>query len=109
MDAASLMAACAGSTYVVHLASPFFHSDDESVLIPPAVEGTKAIMEACKATGVRRCVITGSIACIWYQAKADKPANMTYNESYWSNPDRPEGMLAYPKSKLFAEKAAWEF
>jgi len=42
-------------------------------------------------------------------AAADKPADCTYNESHWSNPDRPEGMPAYFKSKYLAEKAAWDF
>ena len=42
-------------------------------------------------------------------AQADKPANRTFNESHWSNPDRPEGMGAYFKSKALAEKAAWDF
>ena len=27
----------------------------------------------------------------------------------WSNPDRPEGLGAYFKSKTLAEKAAWDF
>jgi nucleoside-diphosphate-sugar epimerase len=27
----------------------------------------------------------------------------------WSDPDRPEGMNTYNKSKLLAEKAAWEY
>ena len=42
-------------------------------------------------------------------AEADKPADRTYNESHWSNPDRPEGMGGYMKSKVLAEKAAWDF
>lgn len=42
-------------------------------------------------------------------AQADKPANLTYNESHWSNADRPEGMGLYFKSKTLAEKAAWDF
>jgi len=42
-------------------------------------------------------------------AAADKPANRTYDESHWSNPDRAEGLGAYFKSKTLAEKAAWDF
>ena len=47
MDEQSLISAISGSTYVVHLASPFIFSNDESVLIPPAVNGTLAVMKAC--------------------------------------------------------------
>ena len=47
LDEQSLINACQGSTYVVHTASPFFMGNDESQLIPPAVNGTTAIMKAC--------------------------------------------------------------
>lgn len=49
------------------------------------------------------------MASVQNLAAADKPADRTYNESHWSNPDRPEGLSAYPKSKVLAEKAAWDF
>lgn len=49
------------------------------------------------------------MASVQNPAAADKPADRTYNESHWSNPDRPEGLSAYPKSKVLAEKAAWDF
>ena len=42
-------------------------------------------------------------------AAADKPADGIFNESHWSNPDRPEGILPYPKSKVLTEKIAWDF
>ena len=42
-------------------------------------------------------------------APADAPEDRTYNESHWSNPDREGGMPPYPKSKVLAEKAAWDF
>ena len=109
MDEQSLATAIAGSHYVVHLASPFFSSTDESQLITPAVNGTNYVMKACLAAGVRRCVITSSCASVQNPAQADKPANRTYDESHWSNPDRPEGLSNYPKSKVLAEKAAWDF
>lgn len=44
-------------------------------------------------------------------AAADKPNLETgaYDESSWSNPDRPEGLGGYPKSKTLAERAAWDY
>ncbi len=109
MNEQSLLNAIAGSTYVVHLASPFFMSSEADELITPAVNGTKYVMEACKASGVRRLVITSSVASIMNPTAADKPVNHIYDESYWSNPDRIEGLGNYPKSKVLAEKAAWDF
>ena len=47
MNEASLVSAIQGSTFVVHMASPFFMSQNEEDLIPPAVNGTTAVMKAC--------------------------------------------------------------
>mmetsp|Transcript_25143 Transcript_25143/g.31542 ORF Transcript_25143/g.31542 Transcript_25143/m.31542 type:complete len:247 (-) Transcript_25143:88-828(-) len=101
----SLVAACAGATYVMHVASPFFHGDVEEELIPPALEGTMSIMRACQIHKVRRCVITSSIATLIYPL--EKPAG-PITESIWSSLDNPK-MGVYPRSKLLAEKAAWDF
>ena len=61
-----MIRAIAGSTYVVHMASPFFFGKDsnEETMIKPAVNGTLAAMKACKAAGVKRIVITSSLAAI---------------------------------------------
>ena len=106
----SIISACAGATYVVHTASPFFFSDDEDKLVKPAVDGTLAVMRACSTHGVKRCVVTSSCASIFAVAAADKPKpGEKFNESYWSNVDREEGINNYFKSKTLAEKAAWDF
>ena len=47
LDEASLENAIKGSDYVVHVASPFFFSDDADSLIKPAVDGTTFVMKAC--------------------------------------------------------------
>jgi len=116
MDEQSLLTAIAGSTYVVHVASPFFDGSDPDKLITPAVNGTKYVMKACQATGVRRCVITSSCDSIDVCSsgcdcidKTNRPPDRIYNESHWSNPDRSEGMHTYSKGKVIAEKAAWDF
>jgi len=111
LDSDSIQRAIEGSAYVVHTASPFFFAKTEEEVVKPAVEGTLAVMRACAASGVKRCVITSSMASVLYLAKEDMPDLETgcFDESCWSNPDRPEGMLPYPKSKLLAERAAWDF
>ena len=78
-------------------------------MVKPAVNGTLAVMKACSAAGVKRCVITSSIAACQHLASDDKPADRTFNEGHWSNPDRPEGLGLYVKSKTLAEKAAWDY
>ena len=109
MNEQSIINAIKGSDYVVHVASPFFNSANEADVVRPAVNGTLAVMKACQQAHVRRCVITSSVAAVTLMAEADKPADNRYNETHWSNPYRPEGMGAYFKSKVLAEKAAWEF
>ena len=103
-----MMNAVAGATYVVHIASPIaLQNATLEEYVGPAVAGTKAIVNACAANGVRRCVITSSIASIQSVPEAQRPA--VFNESHWSDPERPEGMSNYAKSKTLAEKAAWDY
>ena len=104
----SLMDAVAGSTYMVHMASPFFFAGGPEKIITPAVNGTISAMRACKAAGVRRVVITSSCAALQFPLEEDKPADRTYDETMWTNPERP-GLNDYFKSKFLAEKAAWDF
>ena len=50
LDANSLLRAISGSSFVIHVASPFVIEEprDPMVLIRPAVDGTLAVLEACK-------------------------------------------------------------
>lgn len=96
----------------MHTASPFhFRNKDDDELIRPAVDGTLAIMEACRENKIKRVVITSSCASICCPAKTNQPDPVTgkYDETCWSEVDRPEGMHGYMKSKTLAEKAAWKY
>ena len=75
----------------------------------PSVDGTLSIMRACTANNVERLVATSSIAAIRNTAKADSPPDNVYDETYWSNPKRPEGIVDYAVSKTLAERAAWDY
>mmetsp|Transcript_19478 Transcript_19478/g.56032 ORF Transcript_19478/g.56032 Transcript_19478/m.56032 type:complete len:322 (+) Transcript_19478:95-1060(+) len=106
-DKASIVSACEGATYVIHTASPFHFGGD---CVGPAVAGTTAVMEACTKHGVKMCVVTSSCAAVLAPAKEDAPVPPAmYDESSWSNPDRPEGLVDYMKSKTLAEKTAWDY
>ena len=108
LDAASMQRAIDGSTYVIHVASPFVIEapKDPMVLIRPAVEGTKSVLQACKKAGVRRVSLTSSCVAIYEMNDADAPD--VFDESHWSNVDKPR-IGAYEKSKTLAEMAAWSF
>lgn len=93
-----------GCDYVLHVASPFPvekpTSDDE--LIRPAVDGTVRVLRAAAEAGVRRVVVTSSIAAI---LSGYRDA-VVRDESSWSDLDHSP---AYAKSKTLAERAAWDF
>lgn len=106
-----MIAAVAGSTYVAHTASPFVMvgQEDADAVLKPAIDGTLAVMEGCKAAGVKRIVITSSMASVMGVDPKDKPADLTWTAEMWSNPDRPGGLPPYVVSKYEAERAAWKY
>ena len=58
--------AMAGVAAVVHTASPFpiAQPKDPQDLIRPAVDGTRRVLEAAATAGVRRIVLTSSVAAV---------------------------------------------
>jgi len=68
LNAESLDRAIQGMDFVVHTASPFPGETpkDENVIIKPAVEGTMAVVRAVHKYGIRRLVITSSVAAIMF-------------------------------------------
>lgn len=78
-------------------------------MVKIAVDGTMAVMKACQQAGVERCVITSHFAAMYNVAEENRPKDNIFNETYFSDAERPEGMNEYEKSKVLAEKAAWDF
>ena len=93
--------------YIIHVASPFPFAQpkDENELIEPAVTGTKTIMEAAFDNGVKRVVITSS--CVAIESFTRDTETAASEDSWHDYETTPTN--AYYKSKLFAEKAAWNF
>jgi len=92
-----------GVEYVLHVASPFIMGNPrEDLLIKPAVEGTLNVLEAALKNGVKKVVITSSVASVWY-GNWDKKM---VNEDDWSI---ESACGSYEKSKVRAERAAWDF
>jgi len=98
-----------GVDVLMHTASPFplISPKDENELIRPAVEGTLRALGAAKSAGVKRVILTSSVASIYGR---ELPEGVTaYDEPMWTDVNHPIGNGAYTKSKTLAEKAAWEF
>jgi dihydroflavonol-4-reductase len=97
--------AVAGCDYVLHVASPFppAQPKDPDELIVPAREGTLRVLRAALAAGVKRTVVTSSVAAIAGGAKGPGPLT----EADWTDLDFPE-LSPYVRSKTIAERAAWK-
>ncbi|HTQ06798.1 MAG TPA: aldehyde reductase [Polyangiaceae bacterium] len=96
-----------GADYVLHVASPFpsalpRHEDE---LIVPARDGALRILRAAAKAGVRRVVLTSSLAAVVCGHARD--GSEVYDETSWSDVSKDIG--AYEKSKTLAEQAAWDF
>ncbi|MEU6349775.1 aldehyde reductase [Streptomyces sp. NPDC047072] len=98
--------AVAGCRYVLHTASPFpgGEPDHEDDLIVPAREGTLRVLRAARDAGVERVVVTSSFAAVGYgRPVTEQP----FTEDDWTDPD--SDIPAYIRSKVLAERAAWDF
>ena len=93
--------------YILHIASPIYlklpkHEDD---MIRPAVDGTLRVLKAARDAGVKRVVMTSNFGAVGYSHK-DK--NTVITEEEWTDPNE-KGLSVYNKSKVLAERAAWDF
>ena len=99
-------AAMAGCDYLLHVASPLGVAEpkDPNVLIVPARDGAKRAVAAAIKAGVKRVVMTSSVAAATHGPTA--PDSVT-DESVWTDVKGPK-INAYYQSKTIAEKAAWD-
>ena len=102
-------AAINGVDVLLHTASPFplVSPKDENELIRPAVDGTLRALKAAHSAGIKRVILTSSMAAIY---GGELPAGVSeYDETIWTEVTHPVGRVAYTKSKTLAEKAAWDY
>ena len=95
-----------GCHYVLHVASPIYSTlpKDENEMIRPAVDGTLRVLKAARNAGVKRVVLTSNFGAVGY---SHKDPNTAITEEEWTDPN--EKMTSYNKSKVLAERAAWDF
>jgi nucleoside-diphosphate-sugar epimerase len=93
--------------FVLHVASPVHTENvkDENDVIAPARDGALRVLRAACNAGVKRVVLTSAFHAVGFgQPHTDR----TFTEDDWSPVEGP-GVDAYGKSKILAERAAWEF
>lgn len=101
-----------GAKYVIHTASPFIYEfkDVEKELYEPAINGTKNVLRSCLKNGVKRVVLTSSLAAVLGGQRRRDP-NHVWVEEDWNTDALQRNSFAfpYPISKTLAELGAWEF
>jgi nucleoside-diphosphate-sugar epimerase len=107
MDPASIDKAVAGCDYVIHTASPYPTKmpKNEDELIKPAVDGTRAVLDACKKHKVKRLVVTSSMVAIVDYSKYEE--GLTVDENDWL--EDYDSTTSYSKSKALAEKLCYDY
>lgn len=98
--------AVAGCDYVLHVASPFppAQPKDPDELIVPARDGALRVLGASLDAGVKRVVMTSSVAAVRH---GRPPSSEPYDESDWTD-GADARRTPYVRSKTIAERAAWE-
>ena len=93
--------------YVLHVASPFPRQPpkQQDDIINTAKNGTLRVLKAAASGKVRRVVMTSTIAAT-YKGR-EHEVTKVFNEDDWANTNEDIG--DYYKSKILAERAAWDF
>ncbi|WP_156493658.1 NAD-dependent epimerase/dehydratase family protein, partial [Oleiphilus sp. HI0125] len=98
--------AAQGCDGLFHLASPvpLQQPKNHEEVIRPAVDGALNALKAANNSGIKRVVLTSSIAAVMF---GHKEKHRTFSEADWTNVEATD--VAYYKSKALAEKAAWDY
>ncbi|KAJ7572895.1 hypothetical protein C8J56DRAFT_358654 [Mycena floridula] len=92
---------------IIHSASPIAEKADTKEMLNTAVDGTLNVVRQAEKAGIRRIVVTSSIATV------TNPKN-SFTDKDWNPVTREDALeqgafVAYIASKTLAEKALWEF
>lgn len=98
--------AVAGCDYVLHVASPLgWDGATLDQLVEAARGGAVRVLSAAARAGVRRTVLTSSLAAA---ARPLQGPDSITDETVWTNLKDP-ALTPYRKSKVLSERAAWDF
>lgn len=99
-----------GVDAVMHVAATIVAEEpkDPDIVVRPAVEGTERVLRFAHAAGVRRVIMTSSIATVGY-GHGQTSGVRVYSEKDFTNLDAMKHSWAYCIGKTKAERAAWAF
>lgn len=100
--------ACTDCSGVLHVASPIpsRNPKDDDALVRPARDGALRVLRAARDAGVRRVVMTSSTAAVAYGYGG---RSQPFTEADWSDPGDRTDSSPYERSKMIAERAAWDW
>lgn len=101
-------AAMAGVAALVHTAMVVLDAEParRETVVGPGVAGTRRVFEAAGRAGVRRAVMTGSVAAVGYGHRRTGP-EVHHGPEDWTDLTGPD-LWAYAEAKTRGERAAWE-
>jgi dihydroflavonol-4-reductase len=102
--------ALAGVSAVMHVATVIRGDEprDQSLVIRPALEGTERMLRATHAAGIKRLILTSSIATVGY-GHGQTSGTRTYDETHFTKFENMRWAWAYCVGKTKAERFAWAF
>lgn len=102
--------AMAGVDAVMHVAAAILGVEPRNpdVVVRPAIEGTERVLRFAHAAGIKRIIMTSSIATVGY-GHGHVSGNRVYTEEHMTNLDGMRHSWAYCTGKTRAEQAAWTF
>jgi nucleoside-diphosphate-sugar epimerase len=110
LDDAGWAHAMEDATAVMHVATVIVAEEpkDPATVIRPAVEGTERVLRFAHAEGIKRVIMTSSIATVGYGLGHEK-GRRTYTETDFTDLTGMRRPWAYCIGKTRAEQAAWAF
>eukprot|EP00898_Chlorokybus_atmophyticus_P006413 jgi/Chlat1/6773/Chrsp50S06463 len=109
----SIDAAIEGCEGVLHTAYPVpapGSGSEEEEMRRLAVDGTLAVLRACKSTqSVKRVVLTSSFAALMASKAAEQPGHVLTEDDWTDVETQRQRKNWYVMSKTLGEKAAWDF
>lgn len=110
LDDAGWASAMQDAHAVMHVAAAItaVEPKDPSSVIRPAIEGTERVLRFAHAEGIRRVVMTSSIATVGY-GHGHETGQRTYTEEHFTDLAGMRRPWAYCIGKTRAEQAAWAF
>jgi dihydroflavonol-4-reductase len=100
-----------GATAVMHVAAAIRADEpkDQSLVIRPAVEGTARVLRFANQAGVKRVIMTSSVATVGYGHGTTPGGKRVFDETYMTKFENLKYTWAYCVGKTTAERDAWTY